>query len=137
MLEQSSTRHSPSWNIGLIHLLGFRTQIYASSPYNTCCKCQYENNCLLFNNSLSVKEIEKYFKLHFWIFQKSLQNCISIYYIYTEVTKLKRNNLRLRSFFEIEMPLWKGRQSFRFIRTGYHRTIYIYCYSPALKIFLS
>ena len=27
------------------------------------------------------------------------------------VTKLKLNNLRLRSFFEIEMPLWRRRQS--------------------------
>ena len=33
---------------------------------------------------------------------------------HTVVTKLKRNNLRLRSIFEIEMPLWRRRQSFRF-----------------------
>ena len=31
------------------------------------------------------------------------------------VTRLKRNNLRLRSLFEIEMPLLERRQSFRFI----------------------
>ena len=33
----------------------------------------------------------------------------------TVVTKLKQNNLRLRSLFEIEMPLWRRRQSFRYI----------------------
>ena len=36
-------------------------------------------------------------------------------YLYTMVTKLKRNNLRLRSFFEKEMPLWRRRHSFQFI----------------------
>ena len=52
------------------------------------------------------------------------------YPIYTVVTKLKRNNLRLRSFFEIEMPLWRRRQSFHFnlVTTVYimHPIQYIY-----------
>ena len=44
------------------------------------------------------------------------------YDLYTVVTKLKRNNWRLRSFFEIEMLLWRRRQSFRFILVT---TVYI------------
>ena len=35
--------------------------------------------------------------------------------LFAVVTKLKRNNLRLRPFFEIEIPLRRRRQSFRFI----------------------
>ena len=32
----------------------------------------------------------------------------------TGITKIKQNNLRPRSFFEMEMPPWRRRQSFRF-----------------------
>ena len=42
-----------------------------------------------------------------------------------EVTKIKRNNLRLCSFFEIEMPLWRRwLQSFRFILVYFDYTMY-------------
>ena len=44
-----------------------------------------------------------------------MQRCVCDYFATGKVTKLKRNNLQLRSFFKIEMPLGKRRQSYRFI----------------------
>ena len=42
-----------------------------------------------------------------------------VLYVYVNssvfLTKLKRNNLGLRYFFEIKMPLWRRRQTFRFM----------------------
>ena len=49
----------------------------------------------------------------------------------TVVTKLKRNNLRLCSFFELEMPLRRRRQSFRFILVT---TVVPMSYQPMYKI---
>ena len=44
-------------------------------------------------------------------------------HVYGMLTKLKRNNLCLRSFFEIEMPLWRKRHSFIPLYIGYHRNV--------------